>query len=130
MTSRALSLLAAFASPLFMCAAIAGWLYDLWPANPLTLAVSALVVVGGPLVGIVHVVTAKDYEDEEVEEETVAPTAPMLVHRPAPVRALREPSMLTPKAAAAARFAAWRSTPNDAITQRERERRASQYIRS
>jgi hypothetical protein len=113
-----------------MCAAIAGWLYDFWPANPLTLAVSALVVVGGPLVGIVHVVTAEDYEDEEVEEETVAPTAPVLVHRPAPVRALLEPSMLTPKAAAAARFAAWRSTPNDAITQRERERRASQYVRS
>ena len=36
-TSRALSLLAAFASPVFMAAAIAGWLYELWPANPLTL---------------------------------------------------------------------------------------------
>ena len=38
--------------------------------------------------------------------------------------------MLTPKSAAAARFAAWRDAPNEALAQRERERRASRYIRS
>ena len=56
-TSRALALLAAFASPVFMVAAVAGWLFEVWPANPLTLGVAAFVVVGGPLLGIVHVAT-------------------------------------------------------------------------
>ena len=35
--ARVLSLLAACASPIFMCAAIAGWLYGVWPANPYTM---------------------------------------------------------------------------------------------
>ena len=122
--SRALSLLAGLASPVFMCAAIAGWLFDLWPANPLTLGISGLLVVGGPVVGIVHVATAKEREDEE--EETVVMAAPVLVRRPV----LREPAVMTPKAAAAARFAAWRDTPHPALELRERERRASRYIRS
>jgi hypothetical protein len=117
-TSRALSLLAAFASPVFMIAAIAGWLYELWPATPLTFGVSALLVVGGPLLAIVLVATA---DEEEAEEE--APTAVMAAPAPAPI-------ILTPKAAAARRFASWRDTPNPAITRRERERRASRYLRS
>jgi hypothetical protein len=126
--SRALSLLAAFASPVFMCAAIAGWLFDVWPANPLTLGISGLLVVGGPIVGIVHVATAKGREDEEddvVEEETVELAAPVLVRRPVPA-----PLLMTEKAVAAARFASWRDTPNPALEQRERARRASQYTRS
>ena len=32
-----------------MCAAIAGWLSGAWPANPYTLAVAGIVVIGGPL---------------------------------------------------------------------------------
>jgi hypothetical protein len=126
--SRALSLLAAFASPVFMCAAIAGWLFEVWPANPLTLGISGLLVVGGPIVGIVHVATAKgrDEEDEDVvEEETVELAAPVLVRRPVPA-----PLLMTEKAVAAARFASWRDTPNPALEQRERARRASKYIRS
>ncbi|MDA0165140.1 hypothetical protein OM076_33030 [Solirubrobacter ginsenosidimutans] len=112
-----------------MCAAIAGWLFEVWPANPLTLGVAGLLVVGGPILGIVHVATAGGHEDEDeeevVEEETVVMAPPVLVRRPIP-----EPLLMTEKAAAAARFASWRDTPNAAIEQRERARRASQYIRS
>jgi hypothetical protein len=124
--SRALSFLAALASPVFMCAAIAGWLFEVWPANPLTLGVSGLLVIGGPIVGIVHVATAKGHEDEDevVEAETVVMTPPVPVRRPIP-----EPLLMTEKAAAAARFASWRDTPNPALEQRERARRASRYIR-
>jgi hypothetical protein len=113
---RALSLLAAFASPVFLCAAIAGWLFEVWPANPLTLGVSALLVMGGPILGIVHVASARHWEDDE--EEPVAAVAPVPVRVPAPI-------VLTAKADAARRFASWRDTPNEAITKRERARRAT-----
>jgi hypothetical protein len=116
--ARSLSLLAGFASPVFLCAAIAGWLLELWPANPLTLAVAAVAVIGGPLLGIFHVATASGEEPEEEEAPTV------VLARPAPA-----PFVLTPRAAAARRFANWRDTPNEALTQRERERRATRYLR-
>ncbi|MDA0181659.1 hypothetical protein OJ997_15240 [Solirubrobacter phytolaccae] len=123
MTSRALSLLAAFASPLFLAAAVAGWLYGVWPATPLTFTVAAVVVAGGPILGIWHVATAeKDYIDADyVEEPTVfmPPVAP----EPAPV-------VDTPRAAAARAFNNWRDKPNEAIALRERERRANAYVRS
>ena len=120
---RALSLLAAFASPIFLCAAIAGWLFEVWPANPLTLGVSALLVTGGPILGIFHVATSNREDDEIAEAETVVAAAPPAIHpEPQTVR-------LTPKAEAARRFANWRDTPNEAITQRERARRANQYVR-
>jgi hypothetical protein len=135
---RALSLLAAFASPVFMCAAIAGWLYEVWPANPLTLGVSAFLVVGGPILGIVHVATADTWDDDEAEVQDEAPTAVLApppaarpgspAPAPAPVR-VPEPLVLTAKAADARRFASWRDTPNEAIAQRERARRANQYVR-
>jgi hypothetical protein len=129
--TRALSILAAFSSPVFAAAAIAGWLFELWPANPVTLFVAAFVVLGGPALGIVHVATAKRHDDEEEEEaETVVMAPPAPVYRPTPIRVVREPAVLTPKSAAAARFAAWRDAPNEALSQRERERRASRYIRS
>ena len=125
MTSRALSLLAAFASPIFIAAAIGGWLYGLWPANPLTFGIAAFVVIGGPILGIVHVATAhEDYEEEEAE------TAVLPVPVPQPVAVLHPSIVLTPKADAARRFASWRDQPNAALTMRERERRASQYVRS
>jgi hypothetical protein len=129
--TRALSILAALSSPVFAAAAIAGWLYEVWPATPVTLFIAAFVVLGGPMLGIVHVITAKrdDVEDEsEAETEVIA--APVATYRPTPIRVVREPAVLTPKSAAAARFAAWRDAPNEALAQRERERRASRYIRS
>jgi hypothetical protein len=117
-------LLAAFASPVFLCAAIAGWLFEVWPANPLTLGVSALLVTGGPVLGIVHVASAKHWDDEDEPEPDPEPAAAA-----APVRA-PAPIVLTAKADAARRFANWRDTPNEAITQRERARRANRYVRS
>jgi hypothetical protein len=129
--TRALSLLAAFSSPVFAAAAIAGWLFEVWPATPLTLFVAAFVVLSGPMLGIVHVITAKREEDEdESEAETQVIAPPPATYRPTQIRVVREPAVLTPKSAAAARFAAWRDAPNEALAQRERERRASRYIRS
>jgi hypothetical protein len=113
-TARALSLLAAFASPVFMAAAIAGWLSGQLPATPLTLGVAALLVIGGPVLGIVHVASSRD--DEPAEEETLvveAPPVPVAIHRlPAP------PIELTPRAAAAQRFAAWRDGPAPVLQRR------------
>src|SRR3954464_3293315 len=64
MTSRALALLAAFASPRCRPAAIAGGLSGAWPAPPLTLALSAFAVIGGPLLGILHIATSREHEEE------------------------------------------------------------------
>ena len=114
-TARALSLLAAFASPVFMAAAIAGWLSGFLPATPLTLGVAAFLVIGGPVLGIVHVATSRD-DDEAFEDETVVieePPVPVAVHRlPTP------PIELTPRAAAAQRFAAWRDGPAPVLQRR------------
>lgn len=120
MTPRALSLLAAFASPLFLAAAVAGWLYGVWPATPTTFTIAAIVVTGGPVLAIWHVATAeKDYIDADyVEEPTVA-----LAPEPAPLP-------ITPRAAAARAFTNWRNAPNEAIAQRDRERRANAYLRT
>lgn len=118
-TSRALSLLAALASPVFMAAAIAGWLSGYLPATPVTLGVAAFLVVGGPVLGIVHVATTR--QDDEPAEEPVVAAAPVPAPVPAPV--------LTPRAEAAARFAAWRDSPNSAIVERERALRASRHLR-
>src|SRR4051812_12862232 len=96
-TARALSLLAAFASPLFLAAAVAGWLYGLWPATPITLGIAALAVVTGPLLGIYHV--AATGEDDE-EEFTFEATAQVLT--PAPVVNVAE--------ARARAFHNWRDT--------------------
>jgi hypothetical protein len=113
-TSRALAVLAAFAGPVFLAAAIAGWLTGVWPANDLTFGLSAFLVIAGPVLGIVHVATAR-------EDEPVA-VAPLVVAAPEP--------LLTPRAARARAFHNWRSSPNAAIPRRERERRASRYQRS
>ena len=118
-TARALSLLAAFASPVFMAAAIAGWLYGFLPATPVTFGIAAVLVIGGPIVGIVHVMTSDEYEyEDEFETEAVvampAPPVPVAIHR-LPVPQLE----LTPRAAAAARFAAWRDLPGPALQRRD-----------
>jgi hypothetical protein len=113
MTSRALALLAAFASPLFMAAAIAGWLSGSWPATPLTLALAAFAVIGGPLLGILHVANAQEDDGEP---------APALV----PIEGRRRRVALdavseTPRLTAARRFHNWRDRPNDVLSRREHE---------
>src|SRR4051794_21273397 len=97
-TSRALALLAGIASPVFMVAAVAGWLTGLWPANPLTLGVAAVLVVMGPLLGIVHVATAD--EDGDELEVAFATTAV----------AIAPDTLITPRAASARAFHNWRET--------------------
>ena len=117
-TSRALALLASLASPVFGVAAVVGWLYELWPANTVTFAVAAVAVIGGPVLGIVHVATASDESDEPATE-------PLFVARPAAPK----PVFLTPQAARAKAFHNWRDSVHPAIERRERERRASQWIK-
>jgi hypothetical protein len=115
-SARSFSLLAAFASPLFMCAAIAGWLSGAWPANPLTLGIAAFAVISGPLLGIFHVVTADSARvDEDDDFELVVAT-------PAPVVNVTE--------ARARAFHNWRDTNNPVLDRRERERRANRYLRA
>jgi hypothetical protein len=113
MTSRALALLAAFASPLFMAAAIAGWLTGTWPATPLTLAVAAVAVIGGPVLGIVHVATAR----EDDAEPTLALVPVEGRPRRVPLAAVSE----TPRLVAARRFHNWRDRQNDVLSRREHE---------
>jgi hypothetical protein len=120
-----------------MVAAIAGWLYEVWPANPYTLALAGGAVVGGPLIGILHVATAHEpYESEQAEPrfQTAVPRRVPAQDRtaartPAPAPA-PAPLALTAKAEAARQFHSWRDRVHPAIERRERERRASQYIRS
>jgi hypothetical protein len=114
-SARTLSLLAAFASPLVLCAAVAGWLYGLWPANPLTLGLAAFAVCSGPLLGIYHVATADEaYEDEELEVTQVLTPTPVVNVAEARARA----------------FHNWRDKVNPVLERRERERRASRYLRA
>ncbi len=102
---------------MFGVAAVVGWLYELWPANSVTFAVAAVTVIGGPLLGIVHIVTASEDAEEPVEPRFVArPAAPQSV-------------FLTPQAARAKAFHNWRDSVHPAIERRERERRASQWIK-
>jgi hypothetical protein len=112
--ARSFGLGAAFASPLWLCAAVAGWLSGAWPATPLTLAVAAFAVVSGPLLGIYHVAAADKDRTEDVTE-VVDPT-------PAPVVNFAE--------ARARAFHNWRDTENPVLQRRERERRANQYMRA
>jgi hypothetical protein len=115
MTSRALALLAAFASPLFMAAAVAGWLSGTWPATPVTLALAAFTVIGGPVLGILHVATAQ----EEADQEPVLALVPAVAGRPR--RVALDAVSETPRLTAARRFQSWRDRPNDVLSRRERE---------
>ena len=102
-SARALSLLAALAAPVFLAAAVAGWLYGVWPATPVTFAIASFVVCGGPILAIYHVTVADKREPVEQLQPTVvrAPTP-----APAPV-----PLPITPKAAAARALMDWRDKP-------------------
>ena len=101
-SARALSLLAALAAPVFLAAAVAGWLYGVWPATPVTFGIAALVVCGGPLLAIYHVSTESRHAPAEELEPTVVLAAPA----PTPV-----PMPITPKAAAARALMDWRDKP-------------------
>jgi hypothetical protein len=114
MTSRALALLAAFASPLVMAAAIAGWLSETWPATPLTLTIASLAVVGGPLLGILHLATAREDDGELVRAVVTTPSSRKR-------RVALDAVTVTPRLADARRFHNWRDKPNSAIARREHE---------
>ena len=101
-SARALSLLAALAAPVFLAAAVAGWLYGVWPATPVTFVIACLIVCGGPLLAIVHVATADQREPVEALEPTVVLPVPAPTRVPLPV---------TPKAAAARALMDWRDKP-------------------
>jgi hypothetical protein len=112
---RALALLASFASPIFMAAAIAAWLLDLWPANPATLCIACLTVLAGPMLGQLHAATAAQRrEEEEREPDFVSAVTKPISHKEERARA----------------FHNWRDTANPAIELRERKRRAEQWVRS
>jgi hypothetical protein len=125
MTSRALALLAAFASPLFMAAAIAGWLSATWPATPVTLFIASVAVIGGPVLGLFHVATAREEDDYE-QPTLVLATAPM--ERPRRRVALDAVS-LTPRLADARRFHNWRDRQSEVLSRREREEHLRQNQR-
>ena len=114
MTSRALALLAAFASPLFMAAAIAGWLSETWPATPLTLTIASLAVVGGPLLGILHLTTASEDGGEPMRAVVAKPSGRKR-------KVALDAVTVTPRLADARRFHNWRDKPNNAIARREHE---------
>jgi hypothetical protein len=92
-----LSLLAHGASAVFLVAEVTAWLTGLWPATPLTFAVSLAVVAIGPLVGMLHVATAQEARPE-----------PAPAPRPAPRRAPEPAPAVPPRLAAARRFHDWR----------------------
>ena len=114
MTSRALALLAAFASPLFMAAAIAGWLSETWPATPLTLTIASLAVVGGPLLGILHLTTAREDDGEPMRAVVTTPSGRKR-------KVALDAVTVTPRLADERRFHNWRDKPNNAIARREHE---------
>jgi len=95
-----------------MAAAIAGWLSETWPAPPLTLSIASLAVIGGPLLGILHVATAREDGDDPV-----LAVVPSGRKRKIPLDAVS----VTPRLADARRFHNWRDKPNQAIARREHE---------
>jgi hypothetical protein len=100
-----------------MAAAIAGWLSETWPATPMTLSIAALFVVGGPLLGILHVSTSHEDDHE-------APTLSLVAAVPGRKRKVALDAVpVTPRLAEARRFHNWRDRPHDAIARREHEER-------
>jgi uncharacterized membrane protein len=98
-SARALSLLAHAASAVFLVAEVAGWVLGWWPATPLTFTVALVVVAVGPVVGMLHVATAR----------AATPAEPAPAPAPArPVRRAEPPVVLPPRLAAARRFHTWR----------------------
>src|SRR6059058_610003 len=99
-TARALALLAALTSPVFMAGAVVAWVLELWPATPVTLAVAAVAVLGGPLLGLTHARGVRERQPEPPLPP--APQPPKPVHPVAP---------MTPERARSLAFLAWRDQP-------------------
>jgi hypothetical protein len=102
-TARTLALLAALTSPVFMAGAVVAWVMKLWPATPLTFAVAAVAVLGGPVLGLAHGRGTR--EAEPAPAPTPAPPA-----RPKPKPA-RPVAPMTPDRARSLAFLAWRDQP-------------------
>jgi uncharacterized membrane protein len=107
-SARALSLLAHAASAVFLAAEVAGWVLGWWPATPLTFTVSLAVVAVGPVVGMLHVATAREAAPPEPAPARPAPR--VVAPRPAAARRVTapRPAPVPPRLAAARRFHAWR----------------------
>jgi hypothetical protein len=103
----ALTLLVTLSSLAFAGAAVVGWTLDLWPATPLTLAVAAVLVTGGPLLAATLTLA--------IRRTPAAPARPAPVPAPAaaprPAAPPRPPLVAaTPKAARAQELLDWRSS--------------------
>jgi hypothetical protein len=102
-TARALALLAALASLVFMAGAVVAWVMKLWPATPFTFAVAAVAVLGGPLLGAVHARGAR----EQPPPPAAAPS-PAAPPNPKPARPV---APMTADRARSLAFLAWRDQP-------------------
>ena len=102
----ALAFLATFSSVVFAIAAIAGWVVGIIPATPLTLAVAAVIVAGGPLTAALHV---RSFDSGEPAPASARrPAAPA----PAPVAARIAPLRpLTPEQQWGRALEEWRDRP-------------------
>jgi hypothetical protein len=140
-TSRALATLAACLSPIFMVAAAVLWVAGLLPATPLVLAIATVVVLSGPLLGIVHVATAWEpgidrepsrrvralAQVTEARALSAEPRTNTTFTRAEPAAPARPNELygqrLTPMAASARSFHNWREKQHPVLTAREREER-------
>jgi hypothetical protein len=116
-TARALALLAALTSPVFMAGAVVAWVLKLWPATPVTFAVAVAAVLGGPLLGLAHA--------RGVREQPPAPS-PAPAHQPQPPARPEPPRPvvpITPERARSLAFLAWRDQPPRYLRSLSRTRR-------
>src|SRR5690348_926474 len=113
-TARALALLAALTSPVFMAGAVVAWVLKLWPATPVTFAAAVVAVLGGPLLGLAHARAAR--EPRHVEPRP-APAPQRVPPRPKPV------APMTPDRARSLAFLAWRDHPPRYLLRLSRSRR-------
>jgi hypothetical protein len=105
-TARALALLAALTSPVFMAGAVVGWVLKLWPATPLTFAAAAVAVLGGPLLGLAHARGVR--EPPAPEPRPASALAPIVRPKPKPARPV---APMTADRARSLAFLAWRDQP-------------------
>jgi hypothetical protein len=104
----ALSFLTTLSSVVFAMAAIAGWILNLWPANPLTLIVAAFVVLSGPTLTLALRGAVVERRLAPAPRRVAAPVAaPVAPRRPAP--AALPP--LTPEQAYGRALLDWRDRP-------------------
>jgi hypothetical protein len=117
-TAWALSFLATLASVVFAMGSIAGWILGAWPASPLTLAVAAVVVLGGPLGAAALSRSARPGPAPSARMRVVArapapprPPQPRQAPRRELVHAAPAPLPLTPEQAWGQQLLDWRDRP-------------------